>query len=241
MSDLTEEQFRNAVAAAISGVEHLYREVDLLIAGLREALAEEPEPLTLKRGTLGKSGKAESKRVVVRHEYGALFEPAADEDDEGDDDEDEEPEDADAKPSRQKGRARHEVAAGQPLLAVRIAMYDPRKRAAFHPQIEFAVMSDWSLGESPNQPGDRFILQSYMLKRIPRALADRAGIGNGTRIATRAAARRADGGHKGEDRRLNCRLPRGVETVSLYSVNSAEALEKLAERMKAMWGSVIEA
>ena len=68
-SELTSEQFRAAVAAAISGVEHLYREVDLLIARLHEELAEEPEPLTLKRGTLGKAGKEDSKRVVVRYEY----------------------------------------------------------------------------------------------------------------------------------------------------------------------------
>jgi hypothetical protein len=53
MSDLTREKFQAAVAAAIAGVEQLYREVDLLIARLREELAEEPEPLVLKRGTLG--------------------------------------------------------------------------------------------------------------------------------------------------------------------------------------------
>ncbi|MCL4294071.1 MAG: hypothetical protein KJ056_13795, partial [Acidimicrobiia bacterium] len=85
MGDLTQEQFQKAVAAAIAGVEHLYREVDLLIARLREELAEEPEPLTVKRGTLGKAGREDSKRLVVRYEYGALFEPAVDDDDDDDD------------------------------------------------------------------------------------------------------------------------------------------------------------
>ena len=46
MSDLTAEQFQLAVAAAIEGVENLYRQVDLLIAKLREQLAEDPDSLT---------------------------------------------------------------------------------------------------------------------------------------------------------------------------------------------------
>src|SRR4030095_10216883 len=120
--------FRAGVAAAISGVEHLYREVDLLIVRLREELAEDPEPLALKRGTLGKAGKEDSKRVVVRYEYGALFQPAVDDDEDGDDEEDGDEEDGPeepAEPTAKRGRkkARHEIVAGQPLLAVRIAMF----------------------------------------------------------------------------------------------------------------------
>jgi hypothetical protein len=245
MSELTNGSFRAAVAAAISGVEHLYREVDLLIAGLREGLAEEPEPLILKRGTLGKSGKEDSKRVV-RYEYGALFEPAADDDD--DNEEDDEGEDDDsldespAQVTRGKGKSkRHEIVAGQPLLAVRIAMYDPRKRVSFDPQIQFAVLSDWTVGDSAAQPDDRFTLQSYMLKRVSRSLSDRVGIAKGTRIRTTAAARRTGGSPKSEDRKLTCSLPRGVEAVSLYSIDSATVLEQVVERMKTMWTSVIGA
>jgi hypothetical protein len=242
MSDLTSDQFRSAVAAAISGVEHLYREVDLLVARLREHLAEEPEPLTLKRGTLGKSGKEDSKRVVVRYEYGALFEPAVEDDEDTDEDEDAEDDDARDGSQVQNARGkskRHEIVAGQPLLAVRIGMYDPRKRANFDPQIQFAVLSDWTLGESPSQPEERFTLQSYMLKRVSRALADRVGIPKGTRIRTTAAARRGTGRQSGEDRKLSCSVPAGVEAATLYSINTGEALEKLAERMKDMWASVI--
>jgi hypothetical protein len=243
MSDLTSEQFRAAVAAAISGVEHLYREVDLLITRLREELAEEPEPLTLKRGTLGKSGKEDSKRVVVRYEYGALFEPAIAEGEDAEDDDDEDDEDGPERltAGRKAKAKRHEIVAGQPLLAVRIAMYDPRKRADFDPQMQFAVLSDWGLGEAPAPPDDRFTLQSYMLKRVARSLADRVGIAKGTRIRTTAAARRSTGREKGEDRRLSCSVPAGVEAVSLYSLSSSEALEKVAERMKEMWMSVIGA
>jgi hypothetical protein len=247
MSDLTREQFQAAVAAAIAGVEQLYREVDLLIARLREELAEEPEPLMLKRGTLGKAGKEESKRVVVRYEYGALFEPAADDDDldedddlddeDGDEDEDIE-QAAGSKAQRKRGKGRHEITASQPLLAVRIAMFDPRKRASFEPQIQFAVMSEWALGDTPVQPEDRFTLQAYMLRRIARALADRAGVASGARIRTSAAARGGTGLQKGKSRKLSCSLPAGVQTVPLYSIDTAQALESLAEQMKQMWISV---
>jgi hypothetical protein len=246
MSDLTAEQFQLAVAAAIEGVENLYRQVDLLIAKLREQLAEDPEPLTLIRGTLGKSGKEDSKRVVVRYEYGALFSPATDDeedlDDEDDEDDDPEDEDVDeAVASTSKGTrkgGRYEIVAGQPLLAVRIGMFDPRKRTSFAPEVQFAVMSDWGLGDSTSQADDRVSLQSYMLRRVTRALADRTGMPSGTRVKTSAAARSIAGASKGKSRKLTCALPAGVEAVPLYSINNAEALEKLADRIKAMWSAV---
>jgi len=246
MSDLTAEQFQLAVAAAIEGVENLYRQVDLLIAKLREQLAEDPDPLKLIRGTLGKSGKEDSKRVVVRYEYGALFEPATDDeeglDDEDDEDDDSEDDDVDdsvvlKSKGKRKGRG-HEVVAGQPLLAVRIGMFDPRKRTSFVPEVQFAVMSDWALGDSATQPDDRFSLQSYMLRRVTRALADRNGTPSGTRIRTSAAARSSSGASKGKSRKLSCAFPAGVVAVPLYSINNAETLEKLADQIKAMWTSV---
>lgn len=247
MSDLTAEQFQVSVAAAIEGVENLYRQVDLLIAKLREELADDPDPLKLIRGTLGKAGKEDSKRVIVRYEYGALFEPADDEegldeeDEEDDDSEDEDADDAvDSQPKGKRKGRRHEVVAGQPLLAVRIGMFDPRKRASFAPEVQFAVMSDWALGDAPTQPEDRFSLQPYMMRRIARALADRTGTPSATRIRTNAAARSATAGGatKGKSRKLTCALPAGVESVPLYSINNTEALEKLTDRIKAMWSSV---
>ena len=45
MSDITREEFASAVAATISSVHHLYREVTRLIEGLRDALSEEPARL----------------------------------------------------------------------------------------------------------------------------------------------------------------------------------------------------
>ena len=242
MNELTREQFRAAVAGGIFGLEHLYREVAHLVARLREALAQEPEPLALNRGTFGKSGK-EGFSFVVRYDYSLLFEPAVEDDDDSEDeeegDEDDETEKSPSAAGKKRGNRRlHQLIASQPLLAVRIAMYDPRRREAFEPQIEFAVMTDWVLGDPPARPDDRFMLEPSMLKRVARALAERVGVEKGTRIRTTATARRTGGGQKGK-LRLSCSLPAGVEAGSLYSIDSDEALERVAERMKGMWTSVI--
>lgn len=247
MDEITREQFASAVSAAISSVHHLYREVDRLIAGLRDTLAEEPSPLTSIRGTLGKAGR-DPGRLVMRNEYGALFKPAAQDEDEGEeDDEDEGEEEADEDAEDAAHRAKSskartpDIAADQPLLAMRIGLYDASKPDAFEPQIEYAVMSDWAIGNATAvRPGDRFLLQRYMLRRIPRALATSAGVPKGGRLVTRSAARRVAGRKKGEDRRLSCRLPCGVEIVPLYSLNSAEKLDGLAHSMKAMWTDALK-
>ena len=242
MNELTQEQFRAAVVDGISGLEHLYREVAHLVACLRQALAQEPEPLALKPGTFGKSGRKEGSHFLVRYDYGLLFEPAVEDDDETEDDddgdEDDETEESPKAAGKKKGSpAPHQLIASQPLLAVRIAMYDPRRREAFEPQIEFAVMTEWVLGVLSAPPDDRFMLKSSMLKRVARALAERVGVEKGTRIHTTATVHRPGGGQKGK-LRLSCSLPAGVEAASLYSIDSDEALERFAERMKGMWTAV---
>lgn len=249
MSEITREQFAAAVATAISSVYHLYREVDRLMVGLRESLAEEPDSLLAVRGTsMGKAGR-DPGRLVLRYEYGTLFGPAMldesdleeDDEDEGDEEGDDEGDNEDEGGKRKK-RKPADIAADQPLLAVHIGMYDGGKQAGFEPQLEYAVMSDWRIGDSKSAPDDRFILQRYMLRRIPRALALSAGVEKGGRLVTRSAARRVGGGKKvrGKDRRMGCRLPCGVEVVPLYSLDSAEQLERLAHGMKAMWRETVK-
>jgi hypothetical protein len=242
MSDITRDEFASAVAAAISSVQHLYREVDHLIVGLRHMLAEEPNSLIPVRGTLGKSGRSQS-RLVIRNEYGALFAPAIiDEDDEDAEEEDEELDDTaedaddDIETARRK-RPPAEIGADQALLALRIAMYDPQKPDSFEPQIQYAVMSQWVIGKNAWAPDQRFVLARYMLRRVPRALSMSAGIPRGGRLITSAKVKRAVGGKKSDDRRLGCMLPAGVEAFPLYSLDSATALRQLAERMKTMWAA----
>ena len=98
MSDITREEFASAVAATISSVHHLYREVARLIEGLRDALSEEPGALIPVRGSaIGKS-RLNPTGFVVRDAYGVLFksvvsdeevDAAEDDDEESDADSDE--------------------------------------------------------------------------------------------------------------------------------------------------------
>jgi hypothetical protein len=243
MSDITREQFAAAVAAAISSVYHLYREVDRLLVGLRDALAEEPIPLAPVRGTFSAKAGRDPGRLVLRHEYGTLFKPISpDEEDLDDDDEDEGDDEADegdgeeAREKQGKEKRAADIAADQPLLGLRVAMHDTGKQANFEPQIQYAVMSEWAIGNA-FQPAEQFVLQRYMLRRIPRALGGALEVPKGARLVTRSAARRIGGRSKGEDRRLSCRLPEGVVTVPLYSLDSPEQLERLAESVKTMWAS----
>ena len=240
MSNITREEFASAVAAAISSVQHIYREVDHLIVGLRDILAEEPNALIPVRGTLGKSGRSQS-RLVIRNEYGVLFAPAIiDEDDDDTEEEDEElddnAEDADEDiDTVRRKRPPAEIGADQELLAMRIAMYDPQKPDSFEPQIQYAVMSQWAIGKNAWAPDQRFVLARYMLRRVPRALSLSAGIPRGGRLMTSAKIKRTVGGRRSDDRRLGCILPAGVVTVPLYSLDSATPLRHLAGQMKAMW------
>jgi len=217
MSSITREEFASAVAAAISSVQHLYREVDCLIVGLRDMLAEEPNSLIPVRGTLGKSNRDQS-RLVIRNEYGALFAPAIiDDDDEDVEEEDEELDDNadDEVETVRRKRPPAEIAADQPLLAIRVAMYDPQKPDSFEPQIQYALMSQWAIGKNAWAPDQRFLLARYMLRRVPRALSISTVVPAGGRLMTRAKVKRAVGGKKSDDHRLGCMLPAGVKAVPL--------------------------
>ena len=185
MTDLTREQFATAVEATVSSIYHLYREVDRLIVGLREALSEPPEPLVPIPATLSKAGR-DPARLTVRNEYGALFwPPSRDEEDVDEEDEDleegEEEGDEEVSTSPKKHHPA-EIVADQSVLAVRVVLYDPREPKGFEPQLLFAVMDDWRVGTKEPAAGARLTLARYMMRRIPRALGPGA---SRTRVVTR--------------------------------------------------------
>jgi hypothetical protein len=236
MSGVKREEFASAVAAALSSVHHLYREIDRMLAGLRDMLAEPPESLMPMRGTITKVGKDQT-RLIIRNEFGALFAATTndeidveEEEEESEDDVDEA--DEEETPARRRKRPPAEIAPDQPLLAVRVAVYDPQKQGTLEPQIQYAVMSEWAAGKNGPAPGERFTLARYMLRRVPRSLSSVQA--KGARIVTRARVKGVLGKAK-DDRRLSCRLPEGVESVPLYSLENAQALEDLVRKMKAMW------
>ena len=159
MSDITREEFASAVATTISSVHHLYREVARLIKGLRDALSEEPGALIPVRGSaIGKSG-LNPTRVVVRDAYGALFKPVVSDEEVDAAEDDEEESAADSDEGGPGGTSSPvELVADQPLMAVRVVLYDLRKKDRIEPQIQFGVMSDWRVGGGETTEGQRFIL-----------------------------------------------------------------------------------
>jgi hypothetical protein len=243
VNDISREQFASAVTAAVSSVHHLYREVNRLIFGLRDLLGEPPESLVPVSGTLARSGRDQT-RLVVRNEYGVLFTRLVSDDedsDEADEDDEDLEEDSDEEDTRARKRTPAEIAADQFLLGVRIALYDPQKKESFEPHVAFGVMEEWAVGGQAFAPDQRFLLARYMLRRIPKVLAGAETLSKGARLQTAAAVKSAGGAKRAAGRRLSCRLPIGVETVPLYSLNSADELDRLAQRMKDMWTSAVTA
>jgi len=246
MGDMTREEFASAVNAGTSSVVRLYREVDRLVKALQTGLEEPPVSLApVRGGAVGKSSRSKNKvRLVIRSEYGLLLGPSnaddeEDEDDLGDEDEE------DGVSSGSRKNVPSEIVNDQPLLAVRVAVFDPDDLESFEPEIQYAVMSDWALGDaSTDRVGQRFELVRYMVQRIPRAL--KKGAEEGKRLQTSAGVKRVirvkrkAGGRKGgNERRLSCLLPFGVTTVPLFTLNSAEELDSLVESIKEMWDKAV--
>ena len=238
MSDTTREEFASAVAAAISSVHHLYREVERLIAELREALGEEPGALIRVRGSADGKSRLNPKGFVVRDAYGVLFKPVVSDQELDAAEDDEEDSDAESDDGGHGGTGRPvELVANQPLMAARVVLYDLRKQDGIEPQIQFGVMSDWRVGSAAATAGQRFILDRPMLRRVPLSLGAAVGRGQARRFQTTAAVKRVEGTKrkKGRDSKLSYQLPVGVETEPLYSLDNPEALRTLADRVRAMW------
>jgi hypothetical protein len=236
VSKLTRDEFRMAVAAAVSSVHHLYRELDRLMLSLRETLGEEPSPLVV-RGSSGKAGR-DPGRLVVRNEYGLLFGARPEEEDDTEDDEEDDEvddEEESAAPSVPHWRRRPEIAADEPLLAVRLVIYDPHKGDALEPQVQYAVMQDWSVGGQQRPPGQTFKMHKHMLRRVARVLGTSIGLPRGAKVTTGAAVMGVQGAKGKRERRLACVLTMGVEVVPLYTLDSTSALKDVAASMKRMW------
>jgi len=198
--------------------------------------SEEPDPLSSIRTLQGKAFAAKS-RVQVRPEHVALFKPLADGEDEFEEveEEDDADEDSDDSPRSRKKQPAVEIATDDTLVGVRIAIFDPRARETFEPNLQWALMSDWSVGREARTADQRFQLRPYMLRRIPQVLSDHQGAASGQRVTTRAAVSRGHGRVRAKDRRLSCALPIGVRTLPLFALDQATALAALAAEIKAAW------
>jgi hypothetical protein len=236
---ITREEFASAVGSTISSIHHLYREVDRLITGLRDRLVEEPDSLSFLVGVFSKAGPSQTRRII-RNEYGALFAPIIGEDDDGDEDEGEIEDDGDEAEEELNHKSRKgtpaQIAAKQALLAVRIVLVDPQKRNSFEPHVQYAVMNHWSVGNKPWDSKEVFEVRKSILKRVPRALGG-SDLTKGSKLTTKATVNSSPGAKRVDGRQLCCLLPVGAETIPLYDLDSADALDKLADSMKLMWNS----
>ena len=243
MSDITQEGFASAVAATIASVHHLYREVARLNVELREALSEEPGALISVRGSSFGKPRVNPTRFVIRDAYGVLFKPVVSDEemDTAEDDEEEPDIETDSGGTRSRPV---ELVADQPLLAVRVVLYDPRKLGRddeVEPQIQFGVMSDWKVDSDEATDGQQFTLDRSMLRRVPLSLGAGVGTGHASRLQTTASVKSVKhvvgAKHKKikKNRKLSCQLPVGVETEPLYSLDSPEELNKLVGRIRTMW------
>lgn len=237
MNNITREEFASAVAATITSVHHLYREVARLNVELREALSEEPGALVSVRGSSFGKPRINPRRFVIRDAYGVLFKPVvSDEEMDPVEDDEEEPD-----PEVDSGGTRGgpvELVADQPLLAVRVVLYDPRKLdGGIEPQIQFGVMSDWKVDSDEATDGQQFTLSRDMLQRVPLSLGAGVGTDHVGRIQTNASVKFVGAKHKKikKNRKLTCQLPLGVETKPLYSLDSPEELNKLTGCIRTMW------
>lgn len=236
MAPLKREEFASAVATTLSSVHHLYREIHRLIGALRDGLAESPDPLVFFGGTAARSGRDQG-RLVVRNDYTLLFKPV-DESEEIEDEEeeaDDSDEDVDSAPRRRRHPAL--INSTDVLLAVGISVYDPRGAGSFEPHLSYAALSEWSVGNRPSAKSGTFVVNRYMLRRIPKAVMT-AGLQPGIRVQTTASVRSGNGRGGSADRRLSAVLPAGVEVVPLFELDDAQALDKVVQNAKEMWRRV---
>lgn len=241
MSEFSTEEFADSVRAAIGTVNHLCIQVDRLNASLRDALTSEPDALTVVSRLGSSQGKRRHDFRVVRFDHGVLFhaDPVdGDEDLDDEEDLDEELETGDdAGPSRRKKRV-VELSPDQPLLAVRTLLYDHKKPDDLEPQILYAVLGNWRVGDKPSKSksGDLLRLKYHMANRILRALDHRTTVSSGNRLRTKAIViGKGRSGPRNPERELSAQLLGPIKSVRLYDLDGSGAVEQLATDIKAHW------
>jgi hypothetical protein len=242
MEGVSRQEFADAVSAAVASVKHFYREVDRLVATLKESLLAEPDPLKVVRGSTGKgTSMKQHGRVVLRDDFSILFEPVADDDAAGDepDDEDEGEEGDDEEPvaTGRRRSAPAELDPDQPVLALLLNLATSRPAEAFEPTLQYGVLGEWGIGPGGASPEGPLLLKRYMLKRVAWVL-ERPDTSK--RMLTHARVIGKGKKSKGADRTLSCRIMGGVHTVALYDLDQPKALDDLAEAMRAHWRQVLD-
>jgi len=227
MADITREQFSEAVNAAMRTIKHLQRELAKLYESLRDELGAGDDALRELIPPTGLRVRADgdSKRPGLSAEYGILFVSREGVDVEGDTDSDA---DDESEASDSKAVV---FTATKPLLAMRILLTNESDSDPVEPQILYAILGDWGVGESDKKPRADEVLQlrRYMARRIPQLLT--IGDGPAKRLRTRASV---IGRRKG-DRRLTCTLLTEVTSVPIFELDDLAAVENFSGNVKKLW------
>ncbi len=240
MDKFTPQQFADSVRTAIGTVDHLFTQLDQLDAALRTSLTSEPQPLSVLTTTTTRRCKRSQYFRKNRFDYCALYKANADDSEEDPEEEDELETDLDADDETEKTSKKKKVIEfmpGDPLLAVRTLVYDPKLPDGLQPHIFYAALTDWRCGSKLTTPkaGASFRLRRSMSWRILRAIDHRTSIPPDKRLHTNAIVVGRGSGAKNVERRLSARLLGPIRSVKLYDLDGTNAVGQLAADMKAHW------
>lgn len=227
----TAVEFADAVASTIQGVTRLYRELDQLHESLLDALGTDPDPFRFLLGTpLDPSNRDELDRRI-RDQYHVLLEPGApDEDALGVDDDNAD----DNGVSKNERRMRHKATfePETPYLAISVILYDP-VRPVQEPHIRYMVLHDWAAGASKSPRDGGITVMRPVGIRMLRKM-DLSDDHDPKRRIMTAAKAQGRGGRQAETV-VSVRLPLPPRTVPIYSLEGIEAIDRLAQDIKAYW------
>lgn len=187
---LTRDQFRIAVADAVTGVLNLYREVDAMLRELAAALGEgDPRFVPLVKRLVPGAGSKNPDARYLRNYHASVF-ALADADEEEDEEEDaEDEEDADTTPRRAVT-----IPAGDGIVLARASIYE-RSVTGFEPNLAITVLANTRIPAAVPD-GTALKVIPVALKKVVRALDNQP---SGKHLKTVANASVA-GPHKGKHR-----------------------------------------
>lgn len=230
---ISRDEFRDAAAATIASVHHFYREVGRLYSSLRDTLQAEPNPLVAIGGLAARASRT-GERTNVRNWYGELFETNLDDGEAGDDEFDT---DEDDEESPKKKGAPVILDSLRSLLVVKLKLYDPTAGPAAEPELQYAVIGDWSRGtaQPASGQGQQLVMAAHMLRRIVRAF-EASAQEMGQRVTTKAMVK-AKQGTKAVDKQVSYRVLTRPQRVALFELDSSDALDRVGREIQNHWAS----
>jgi hypothetical protein len=232
---LTREQFRAAVADAVSGVLNVYREVDAMFRDLTIALndAEARFVPLIKRMVPGAGSKNPDARYL-RNYQAAIFAPAdaTEDDDEDDDEEDEDVEDGEDEDVETPKTAKRALTlkVGSALLVARAAIYD-RSRPTFEPALTVGVLARCRV-DSNTPAGTVLKTKAGRFKRIFRAIDAHRGAA-GKPLLTAVTAQIV-GPSKSKNSKLTFDTPTPMRAYPLFEI-TADNIRNVVEAVRSDW------